>query len=51
MLLTQSKECVAHYAISDLAGNFGGHGTEFCFQFLYYCLPHSLYSSRVVTSF
>lgn len=27
--LAYSKDCVAHYAISDLAGNFGGHRAEF----------------------
>lgn len=27
--LAHSEEYVAHYAVSDLAGNFGGHGIEF----------------------
>lgn len=29
MLLAHLKEYVAYYAISDLAGSFGGHGIEF----------------------
>lgn len=35
---------VAHYTVSDLARNFGGHGMDFAFSFYATAAHHTLHT-------